>query len=153
MSDTQFCDLAVELGISLEQAKQCYEKLKTGNTEVIGAMLVEELKKSHSLYIKQFVIQLEQQAIEIVKNAESKYGQMFVDVISKAAPSDDGNISKSELTDLLRQAYKQMTPADIKTLLSLIQTDENGKTTITEIQNFLKKYTSSKKVKESNNSL
>ena len=148
MSEQKFAEIAVMLGVSQEHSALAYQKLRSrikGDQSVLLATVIEELKRSFEQYTRQFLAQLEQQVTEIVKKIETIYEARLCDVIGEAEFNDKGRINKEELSTLMKKAYEKTSASDIKTILSFMK-DEQGMMQISEIQDFLKKFTTLKKV-------
>jgi len=150
LNEQEFIEFTKTLEISGDQAKLAYAKLKSNmknGANVIGACLLDELKRSYTKYVKQFVTQLELQGIDIVKNLERFGPDELYEVFGRAKPNSEGIFDKNELAKLLKEAYPgKISSADIKTIMNLLQPADKNESKLASIQEFLKKYTISKKV-------
>ena len=145
--DKPFSDFAVALGVPEDQATATYAWLKSSGQPVLGVRILEELKKASDRNAKQFATQLEQQTIEIVKTWEKQEKVRLVEVFSAATLKDDGQLTKAKLERGIKAAYKLATVSDIKTVLGLLKSNNTAdNVTVAEVQEFLRKYTRSKRV-------
>lgn len=113
---------------------------------VIGATVLDKLKKSYAKYNEQATAELERQVTEVIRRREEKGGARIEDVFAKASTSSSRTVSKSELEKLLKHSYEGISQKEVDAVVGALAVTKSGDVALVELQSFLRKYSGSRSV-------
>lgn len=135
-----------DFGLSLSQARLIYAVLKTQQDPVTGNFFIEKLKESYAANSEDAKGQANAQATDVIQDLESRGPENMVEVFSKAKLNSENRFTKAGIEELLKTSYKGITDSELNGVMGLINISPEEEITVSDIQAFLKKHSTSKKV-------